>query len=130
MLPRLVLLGCPGSGTSASFSLRDLFPEWLRHEGKSCPREKDAENPRVVGLLAWAIRCANTGTAYGRKAGWLRRPGTASPPRHGFAARQVGFVAHCAALSREGWFRSLVAGTWWGTVGFASLVFVGVVALG
>ncbi|MGW0895299.1 hypothetical protein, partial [Saccharopolyspora sp. NPDC002578] len=37
------------------FSLRDLFPKWLRHEGKSCPREKNAENPRVVGLLWWSL---------------------------------------------------------------------------
>ncbi|MGW0893225.1 hypothetical protein, partial [Saccharopolyspora sp. NPDC002578] len=37
------------------FSLRDLFPEWLRHEGKSCPREKTAENPRVVDLRRWSL---------------------------------------------------------------------------
>ncbi|GAB2667086.1 hypothetical protein GCM10027271_28230 [Saccharopolyspora gloriosae] len=68
MLPRLVLLGCPGSGTSVGLSLRDLFPEWLRHEGKSCPRERPTENPPVVGFVTWAIRCANTGTAFGREA--------------------------------------------------------------
>ncbi|MEU6132007.1 hypothetical protein ABZ805_22770, partial [Saccharopolyspora sp. NPDC047091] len=38
------LLGESGSGTSVAFSLRDLFPKWLRHEGKSCPREKATEN--------------------------------------------------------------------------------------
>ncbi|MGW0892369.1 hypothetical protein, partial [Saccharopolyspora sp. NPDC002578] len=37
------------------FSLRDLFPKWLRHEGKSCPREKTTENPPVVGLLWWSL---------------------------------------------------------------------------
>ncbi|MGW0894098.1 hypothetical protein, partial [Saccharopolyspora sp. NPDC002578] len=63
------------------FSLRDLFPKWLRHEGKSRPREKTPENPPVVTLITWAIRCANTGTAFGRKAGLLRSP------EHGFAAR-------------------------------------------
>ncbi|MGW0894365.1 hypothetical protein, partial [Saccharopolyspora sp. NPDC002578] len=41
--------------TSAFFSLRDLFPEWLRHEGKSCPREKNAENPPVVELPRWSL---------------------------------------------------------------------------
>ncbi|MGW0893849.1 hypothetical protein, partial [Saccharopolyspora sp. NPDC002578] len=29
--------------------------EWLRHEGKSCPREETAENPPVVGLLWWSL---------------------------------------------------------------------------
>ncbi|MGW0895364.1 hypothetical protein, partial [Saccharopolyspora sp. NPDC002578] len=41
--------------TSAFFSLRDLFPEWLRHEGKSSPREKNAENPRRCRLLWWSL---------------------------------------------------------------------------
>ncbi|GAB2670155.1 hypothetical protein GCM10027271_32920 [Saccharopolyspora gloriosae] len=44
-----------GGGFSGVFSLRDLFPEWLRHEGKSCPREKTPENPRVVDLRAWSL---------------------------------------------------------------------------
>ncbi|MGW0892028.1 hypothetical protein, partial [Saccharopolyspora sp. NPDC002578] len=44
-----------GGLPSAFFSLRYLFPEWLRHEGKSRPREKNAENPRVVRLLWWSL---------------------------------------------------------------------------
>ncbi|GAB2673165.1 hypothetical protein GCM10027271_37450 [Saccharopolyspora gloriosae] len=36
-------------------SLRDLFPEWLRHEGKSRPREEPTETPPVVGLLWWSL---------------------------------------------------------------------------
>ncbi|MGW0893523.1 hypothetical protein, partial [Saccharopolyspora sp. NPDC002578] len=41
--------------TSAVSSLRDLFSKWLRHEGKSCPREETAENPLVVFLLWWSL---------------------------------------------------------------------------
>ncbi|MGW0891592.1 hypothetical protein, partial [Saccharopolyspora sp. NPDC002578] len=40
---------------SAFFSLRDLFPKWLRHEGKSCPREKNAENPRRCRWAWWSL---------------------------------------------------------------------------
>ncbi|MGW0895314.1 hypothetical protein, partial [Saccharopolyspora sp. NPDC002578] len=37
------------------FSLRDLFPEWLRHEGKSRPREKNAENPLRCRWAWWSL---------------------------------------------------------------------------
>ncbi|MGW0894840.1 hypothetical protein, partial [Saccharopolyspora sp. NPDC002578] len=66
------------------FSLRDLFPKWLRHEGKSCPREKTPENPPVVVFSTWAMCFAHTGTAFGRKAGLASPPYCmASPQRHG-----------------------------------------------
>ncbi|MGW0895290.1 hypothetical protein, partial [Saccharopolyspora sp. NPDC002578] len=44
-----------GGLPSVASSLRYLFPEWLRHEGKSCPREEATENPRVVFLLWWSL---------------------------------------------------------------------------
>ncbi|GAB2663238.1 hypothetical protein GCM10027271_22290 [Saccharopolyspora gloriosae] len=77
-----------GGGTSAFFSLRDLFPKWLRHEGKSCPREKNAENPRVVVLLWWSLlsgfaadkRTTNNALTWDDKINGSNGRGSGSPP--------------------------------------------------
>ncbi|GAA3363525.1 hypothetical protein GCM10020366_55790 [Saccharopolyspora gregorii] len=72
-----------GGGTSAVPSLRDLFPEWLRHEGKSCPREGTAENPRRCRLRAWSLL---SGFAADRKDEATRRAGSGGAGQRGKAS--------------------------------------------
>ncbi|GAA2820984.1 hypothetical protein GCM10010470_65320 [Saccharopolyspora taberi] len=54
----LAVRGWSLGGTSGARWLRNLFPTYVQYDGKSCPRQRTPENPRVVALLRWAKRLA------------------------------------------------------------------------
>ncbi|GAB2666506.1 hypothetical protein GCM10027271_27360 [Saccharopolyspora gloriosae] len=83
-----------------SSSLRDLFPKWLRHEGKSRPREEATENPRVVTFVTWAMCFAHTGTAFGRNAGFASQPKARLRREGAGFGHRAGLLAVALVISR------------------------------